>query len=130
MPELADACRRSGKSSWSSCGAERQEELEDLVQHLVGAGVLAVDLVDHDDWLEVEVERLLEHELGAGQRALGSVDQEQHAIDHGQGALDLAAEVGVAGRVDDVDLGAFVEDGRVLGQDRDAALASPGRSSP
>ena len=40
-----------------------------------------------------------------------------------QHALDLAAEIGVAGRVDDVDLHALVGDGDVLGQDRDAPLA-------
>ena len=38
-------------------------------------------------------------------------------------ALDLAAEVGVAGRVDDVDLDALVDDRGVLGHDGDAALA-------
>src|SRR3712207_7784659 len=38
-------------------------------------------------------------------------------------SLDLAAEVGVAGGVDDVDLVAAVVDRRVLGLDRDPALA-------
>ena len=38
-------------------------------------------------------------------------------------ALDLAAEVGVAGRVDDVDLHVLVADRDVLREDRDAALA-------
>ena len=38
-------------------------------------------------------------------------------------ALDFAAEVGVARRIDEVDLHAFVMDGDVLGEDRDAALA-------
>ena len=38
-------------------------------------------------------------------------------------ALDLAAEVGVAGRVDDVDLHAADADRGVLGEDRDALLA-------
>ena len=43
-------------------------------------------------------------------------------------ALHLAAEIGVAGRVDDVDLDLLLDriadgDGRVLGQDGDAALA-------
>ena len=37
--------------------------------------------------------------------------------------LDFPAEVGVARRVDDVDVGALPLDGAVLGQDRDAALA-------
>ncbi len=43
-----------------------------------------------------------------------------------QDALDLAAEVGVAWRVDDVDLGAAHLQGDVLGQDGDAALALQG----
>src|SRR5208282_1717210 len=34
-----------------------------------------------------------------------------------------AAKIGVSGRVDDVDFHAAVEDGRVLGEDGDAALA-------
>ena len=38
-------------------------------------------------------------------RPLDRVDQQQHAVDHAEHALDLAAEVGVARRVDDVDLG-------------------------
>jgi hypothetical protein len=61
--------------------------------------------------------------LRSTQRPLARVDEQQHAVDHGQPALDLAAEVGVAGRVDDVELHAAVADGRVLGQDRDALLA-------
>ena len=48
-------------------------------------------------------ERLRQHVAGLGQRPLGRVDQQQDAVDHGQGPLDLAAEVGVARRVDQVD---------------------------
>ena len=44
------------------------------------------------------------------------------AVDHGQAPLDLAAEVGVAGGVDDVDLDAAVAHRGVLGQDGDALL--------
>ena len=51
------------------------------------------------------------------------VDQQQAAVGHVQHALDLAAEVGVAGGVDDVDLDARVGDGGVLGEDGDAPLA-------
>ena len=68
------------------------------------------------------LERLAQHEAGLGERALGGVDQEEDAVDHGQAPLDLAAEVGVAGGVDDVDLHAAVEHGGVLGQDGDALL--------
>ena len=84
---------------------------------------MAVDLVQHDDGGKVGGERLGQHVAGLGQRALGRVDQQQHAVDHRQRALDLAAEVGVAGRVDQVDLHVLPGDRRGLGEDRDAALA-------
>src|SRR5207248_4579779 len=51
------------------------------------------------------------------------VHEQQDAVDHRQPALDLAAEVGVARRVDDVHLRVADLDGRVLGQDRDPPLA-------
>ena len=63
------------------------------------------------------------HELGLRQRTFGGVDQHQRAIDHVEDALDLAAEIGVARRVDDVDAGALPEDRGHLGENGDAALA-------
>ena len=62
------------------------------------------------------------HEAGLRHRAFDRIDQQQHAVDHRQHALDLAAEVGVARGVDDVDVRAFVIDRAVLGQNGDAAL--------
>ena len=69
------------------------------------------------------LERLPQHEPRLRQRALGRVDEEEHAVHHRQPALDLAAEVGVAGRVDDVDLLVAEPHRRVLGEDRDPLLA-------
>ena len=104
-------------------GAEVDEQLVDLVDDLGDARVRAVDLVDHEDHRELVLERLAQHEARLRQRALGRVDQQQHAVDHLQPALHLAAEVGVAGRVDDVELDAVVTDRGVLREDRDALLA-------
>src|SRR5260370_970072 len=56
-------------------------------------------------------------------RAFDRVHQQEHAIHHRQRPLDFAAEVGVAGRVDDVDMHPFVIDRGVLREDGDAALA-------
>ena len=61
-----------------------------------------------------------------GQRALGGVDEQDDAVDHGQAALDLATEVGVAGGVDDVD-GHAVGQARLGG--RLAACSGPRCSS-
>ncbi len=104
-------------------GVEVEEQLLDLVDDLADARVGPVDLVDHEDGGKAELERLAQDEPGLGERPLGRVHQQQHAVDHVQRPLDLATEVGVAGRVDDVDLRVAVADGRVLGQDRDALLA-------
>ncbi len=68
-------------------------------------------------------QRLREHIAGLRQRTLGRVDEEHDAVDHRERPLDLATEVGVAGRVDEVDLRASPRHRRGLGQDRDAALA-------
>jgi hypothetical protein len=67
-------------------------------------------------------EGLAQHETGLGLRAVIGVDEQQHAVDHAEGALDLAAEVGVSGGVDDVDGLVLPVDGGVLGLDGDALL--------
>ena len=109
--------------------AEFDEQVEDHVEHFVGAGVLTVDLVDHDDRAQLMLKRLLEHEPRLRHGPFGSIDEQEDAVRHRQHALDLAAEVRVAGGVDQVDLDDLlgdrvgVVDGDVLGQNGDAALA-------
>ena len=104
-------------------GVEVQEELLDLVHDLVGSRVGAVDLVHDEDHGQPRLERFAQHEARLGQRTLAGVDEQQHTVDHRERALDLAAEIGVAGRVDDVDLHVAVADRGVLREDRDALLA-------
>ena len=67
-------------------------------------------------------EGLAQDEAGLGLGAVVGVDDQEDAVDHAQGALDLAAEIGVAGGVDDVDRLVVPVDGGVLGLDRDALL--------
>ena len=83
-------------------GIEVHEQLVHLVDDLGDAGVGPVDLVDHEDHGQVAGERLAEHETGLRQRPFGGVDEQHDAVDHRERPLDLATEVGVAGRVDDV----------------------------
>ncbi len=103
-------------------GVERGEEVEHLVDDFDMAGVGAVDLVDHDDRLQADLERLADDELGLRHRAFGGVDQHDGRIHHRQDALDLAAEIGVAGGVDDVDAVVLPVDRGRLGEDGDAAF--------
>jgi len=97
---------------------------DDLGDTRVGA----VGLVDQQDHRQRRGQGLAQDEAGLRQRPLGGVDEEHDTVDHGQSALDLATEVGVAGGVDDVDddLGAVglttVHRG-VLREDGDALLA-------
>jgi hypothetical protein len=84
-------------------GVEAGKQIENLVQDLVVALVGAIDLVDGDDGPQSLLERLGDHELGLGQRPLGGIDQHDGPVHHVEDALDLATEVGVARRVDDVD---------------------------
>ena len=89
-------------------GVEVDEELVDLVDDLGDPRVGAVDLVDDEDHRQLRLQRLAQDEARLRQRPLGGVDQEQHPVDHRQRPLDLAAEVGVARGVDDVELDAAV----------------------
>ena len=81
-----------------------EEKLEDHVEDLVGTGIFTVDFVDHHDRLETVLHRLAQNEFGLGLGSLVGVDDKQHTVDHLHDALHLAAEVGVARGVDDVDV--------------------------
>ena len=93
-----------------------------MVQHLVGRGVVAVDFVDDDNRLGAGFQGLAQDEAGLGLRAVGGIDHQQHAVDHVHDALDFAAEIGVAGGIDDVDVVVLVFEGGVFGADGDALL--------
>ena len=98
------------------------EQIESLVYHPIGAGTITVDLVDHHDGTQAQRQRLLGDKTGLRHRALDRVYQQQHAVHHAQHPFHLAAEVGVARCIDDVDMHAFIIHGAVLGQDGDTAL--------
>ena len=108
---------------------EPEQQVVGLLLDLGDAGVRAVGLVHQEDDGQLRLERLAQHEARLRQRSLARVHEEDDAVDHRQAALDLSAEVGVPGGVDDVDRDrafggvlALVRDRRVLGEDRDALL--------
>ena len=104
-------------------GAQFHHEVEDLVHGTLGIGVGAVDLVHDHHNAQAALERMGKHEARLRLGTLVGVHDEQGAVGHVEHALNLAAEVSMARRVDDVDLHARVGDGDVLGKDGDAALA-------
>ena len=74
-----------------------------FVDYLVDAGVGAVCLVDGEDDGQPSFECFAQNEPGLRQGPFAGVDEEDDTVDHGEAAFDFAAEVGVAGGVDDVD---------------------------
>ena len=73
-----------------------------FLHHLVDAGVGAVGLIHHDNDGHFGSQGLAQHEPGLRQWPLGGVDKQYHAVDHGEPAFNFAAEIGVAGSVNDV----------------------------
>ena len=87
----------------------------------IGAG--PVDLVDEDQRRDVEPLERAEQQRRLGLDALDRRDDEDRAVEHAEDALDLGDEVGVAGRVDEVDREVADEERGDRGPDRDAAFA-------
>ena len=104
-------------------GLEREEQIEDAFQRFLRLRVGAIDLVDDHDGLQPQLQRLGEHEFRLRHDRFRRIDQQHDAVDHRQDAFDLAAEIGMAGRVDDVDPHPVPVHARALGEDGDAALA-------
>jgi hypothetical protein len=104
-------------------GFQRQEKIEDGFQRLLGLGVGAVDLVDHHDGLQAQFQGLGEHEFGLRHHRFRRVDQKHHPVHHRENALHLAAEIGMAGGIHDVEARAVPFHRGAFGQDGDAPLA-------
>ena len=69
-----------------------------------------------------QLQGLAEHEAGLRHGAFRRVHQQDDAVDHLEDALHLAAEVGVAWGIDDIDFGIAVLDGGIFCQDGNAPL--------
>ena len=99
------------------------QKFQYLVDHFVGTGFGTVNLIDADNDMKIQLQGFFQYELGLGHCALKSVHKKDHAVYHFQHTLYLSAEIRMSGGVDNVDLNALIMDGRVLGQNGDAALA-------
>ena len=72
--------------------------------------------------MQPRLQSLAQHEAGLRHRAFGRVDEHQGPVGHAQNPLHLAAEIGMARGVDDVDLHALPFHRDVLGKNGDAAF--------
>ena len=82
----------------------RAEGLADLAEDAEEVDVVGVHLGQGDDPAEPQPARLLGDLAGVDLDARGGRDGDDHVLDGGQGAQGVADEVGVARRVDEVDL--------------------------
>ena len=103
-------------------GAEMDKQVEGPIHHVIDDRIRPVDLVDDDDGLVAERQGFSQHEGRLRHGALFRVDQDEDAVHHAQSPFDFTAEVGVARRIDDIDLYALVNHAGVLGTDCDPAL--------
>jgi len=102
---------------------ELDEQVENLVHDFFRPLVLPVDFVDDHDRFQFLFERLAQHIFGLRHRPFESVHQQQYTVHHVEHALHLAAKVGMARGVNDVDLDVVVKHGGILGQNRNAPFA-------
>ena len=103
-------------------GIKVDEQVIDLIQHLLRTRIRPVDLVDHDHRSQSRFKRLRQHIASLRQRPFRGIDQQHYAIDHLQRTLHLTTKVSVTWRINDIDLVVVIVEGRILGQNRNAAL--------
>ena len=121
-PVLGDGIKY-GKLKLILVGVEVDEQIIDLAKYFLGAGVGAVHLVDDNDEGQAALQGLADDETRLRERALGGVHQEHRAVHHREHALDLAAKVGVARGVHDIEQRVLELDRAVFRHDGDAFFA-------
>jgi len=104
----------TGKSSCASLAPSLSNRSKVWSTTHAGRLAVAVDLVDHHDGLQALRQGLARDEACLRHRSFDRIDEQQHTVHHRQYPLNFAAEVGVAGRIDDVDARAAILDGAVL----------------
>ena len=103
-------------------GSHPIEQFEDLVHHLVGALLGAVHLVDDQQGTQTARQGLADDEAGLRHHALHRIHEQQYGVHQAEHPLHLAPEVGVPGRVHQVQAHALELYGRLLGVNGDAAF--------
>src|ERR1700722_2450523 len=104
-------------------GVQIDKQIIDFVEHFFGARIRAVDLVQHDHRRQLGRQRFLQYIARLRQRPFAGVDEHHNAIHHAQCALDFAAKIAVAGRVNNVDLRVVKKKRGILRENGDPALA-------
>ena len=75
--------------------------------NLVRTGLRLINLIDENNRPQSKLQRFANNEFRLRHRAFGGIHQNNHPIDHTQNSLNLAAEVRMSRRVDDIDTNTF-----------------------
>ena len=120
---LQGNCINNGEVQLLLSCTKGDKEVKSLIHHPVKPGVRPVDLVDDNHGFVPSLQGFGKHKAGLRHRAFHGIDQQEDTVHKAHDALDFAAEVGMAGGVNNVDLDVAVGNRRVLGDNGDPALA-------
>ncbi len=84
--------------------------------NLIRPRISAIHFVDHNQRKQVQFQGLAGHKSSLRHRPLRSVYQQHDSVYHPKDPFNLATEVGVARRVDNIDLHIVPMDGGVLSE--------------
>jgi len=88
----------------------------------VGAGVLAVNFINNQNYGQLFSQCFLQYETRLRQRPFAGIHQQNSAINHIETAFHLAAEIGVARRIDNIYFDTVIFYRRIFCRDGDAAF--------
>ena len=90
--------------------------------HFIRATVWFVNLIDNHNWFEAQLNCFAQYKTSLRHWTFKGIHQKENAICHFQNAFYFSTKVGVTWSIDDVDLGVFVPDRYVFGNDGDTAF--------
>jgi hypothetical protein len=105
------------------CMRKVEEQLFHFLQDFFFTFVLAVNLVDYQDYWKVQLKCLGQHVTRLWQGAFCCVYEQQNSVNQGKCSLNFAAEVSVTWGVNQVDLGALPLDLSGFSQNGDSTFA-------
>ena len=103
-------------------GVKLDEQINNLVNYLVGASHGTVNLVNYYDRLFAEGKSLFKHETGLRHATLKRVNEQKNRVDHLQNTFNLAAEIGVSGGVNDINFYVVIIKTGMLGKNSYSAF--------
>ncbi len=102
-PTLTGGSVNDGKIQRLIIGVKLHQQIEYFINHIMRPGIGTIHLIDHHHRTQFILQSLIQHKPRLRHRPIERIHQQQHPIGHFQYPLHLAAKIGVAGRVNDVD---------------------------